>query len=90
MLKDLFQMANVLSLEDRMEIIAKLKKQEAMHPCCSACSSLVDIGFMRKLPGDNLNQAMCLPCFLQNHTLENQELIDKIVEIGTLKGWYHD
>ena len=90
MVQDAFQMTNVLSLEDRMEIIAKLGELERMHPYCSACSSSVDIGFMRKLPGENLNQAMCLPCFLQNHTDSNQELIDRIVQIGEIKKWYHD
>ena len=90
MLKDLFQMNFTLSLDDRMEIIAELAKREMKHPFCSACSSSVDIGFMRKNPDEELNQAMCLPCFLRNNTDENQELIDKIVEIGTLKGWYHD
>lgn len=90
MVQDAFQMTNVLSLEDRMEIISKLGELGRMHPYCSACSSSIDIGFMRKLPGEDLNQAMCLPCFLQNHTDYNQDLIDRIVQIGEIKEWYHD
>ena len=90
MVQDAFQMANVLSLEDRMEIISKLGEMGRLHPYCSACSSSVDIGFMRKLPGEPLNQAMCLPCFLRNHTDTRQELIDKIVQVGEIKGWYYD
>jgi len=89
-IKNLFQMDNVLSIEDRFEIIGKLRELNHKYPYCSACSSSVDIAFMRKLPGDNLNQAMCLPCFLQNHTDTGQELIDKIVVIGEHKGWYYD
>ena len=90
MLKDLFQMEYSLALDDRMEIITKLGELERMHPYCSACSSSVDIGFMRKPHGADNNQAMCLPCFLQNHSDADQELIDKIVIIGQDKGWYHD
>jgi len=88
--RDLFQMANVLSVEDRFEIIGKLKDMDRMYPYCSACSSSTDIAFMRKLPDEDLNQAMCLPCFLQNHSDANQELIDRIVKIGNIKGWYYD
>lgn len=90
MLKDLFQMEFALNLEDRMEIIAKLGELGRMHPYCSACESSVDIGFMRKPHDAPLNHAMCIPCFLRNHTNEPQELIDKIVEIAEHKGWYHD
>ena len=87
---DLFQMANVLSVEDRFEIIGKLTSMERKYPYCSACSSSVDIAFMRKLPGEDLNQAMCLPCFLQNHTGASQEQIDKLVKVGDIRGWYYD
>ena len=87
---DLFQQTNVLSVEDRFEIIKKLASMDRMYPYCSACSSSVDIAFMRKLPGDALNQAMCLPCFLNNHTDTSQELIDKIVQVGEHKGWYYE
>ena len=87
---DLFQQSNVLSVEDRFEIISKLRSMERMYPYCSACSSSVDIAFMRKLTGEDLNQAMCLPCFLNNHTDFSQELIDRIVKIGEIKGWYYD
>ena len=88
--RDLFQMANVLSVEDRFEIIGKLRELNRMYPYCSACSSSVDIAFMRKLPGEDLNQAMCLPCYLNNHTDTEQSLIDRIVKIGEIKGWYYD
>ena len=88
--RDLFQMANVLSVEDRFEIIGKLRELNRMYPYCSACSSSVDIAFMRKLPGEDLNQAMCLPCYLNNHTDTDQALIDRIVKIGEIKGWYYD
>jgi len=87
---DPFKMDCVLSLDDRMEIIAKLQKLEIKYPCCSACSSGVDIAFMRNQPHEPLNKAMCLPCFLHNHTDTNQELIDRITKIGQLKGWYYD
>ena len=90
MLKDLFQKDFSLSLDDRMEIISKLSELGRLHPYCSACSSSVDIGFMRKPHNAPINTAMCLPCFLQNHTGEPQELIDKIVEVADHKGWYHD
>lgn len=87
---DIFKMDFVLSLDDRMEIISHLRELNKAHPYCSLCSSSVDIGFMRKPHGADNKQAMCLPCFLQNHSDASQELIDKIVEIGNIKGWYHD
>jgi len=90
MLKDLFKIDFTLSLDECMEIISKLTELGRNHPYCSLCSSSVDISFMRKLHDSNINTAMCLPCFLQNHTDANQELIDKIVEIAKLRGWYHD
>ncbi len=90
MLKDLFMMEFALSLDDRMAIIAKLAELGRKYPYCSACASSVDIGFMRKTPKEDINQAMCLPCFMQNHTDADQELIDKISKVGELKGWYYD
>lgn len=83
-------MDNALSMDDRMEIISKLGELGMFHPCCSACGSGVDIGFMRKVEDAPLNEAKCLPCHLRNHTNEPQELIDKIVEVAEHKGWYHD
>lgn len=90
MLKDLFQMEFVLNLDERMVIINRLKELDRVHPYCSLCSSGTDIGFMRKPHGAPVEEATCLPCFLQNHTNTEQELIDKIVDIGELKGWYYD
>ena len=87
---DVFQMDYVLSLDDRMDIISHLKELDRIYPYCSLCSSGTDIAFLRKAHDAPLNKAMCLPCFLQNHTDTNQELIDKIVEIGQVKGWYYD
>ena len=90
MLKDLFQMDFALSLNDRMEIIAGLKDRNMFHPHCSLCGSGTDIGFMRKPEDAPVEEAVCLPCFLQNHTDSSQDLIDKIVQVGEMRGWYHD
>lgn len=87
---DLFQRNNVLSMEERMIIIANLGDMDRLHPYCSACSSEVDISFMRKFPEQHVNESMCLPCFLHNHTNHEQSDIDRIVQIANEKGWYYD
>lgn len=88
---DCFKMDNALSLNDRVNIMVRLSEINQPYPCCSACESPVDIGFMRK-PHDEapVEEAMCLPCHLQNYTDYDQEVIDKIVKIGELKDWYHN
>jgi hypothetical protein len=87
---DCFKMGNALSLNDRVAIIARLRELEKSHAHCSACESPVDIGFMRKQHDETpVEEAMCLPCHLQNYTNYDQKVIDKIVKIGELKGWYH-
>ncbi len=88
--KNLFQAEFVLSYDDRMKIMEELKKLGSEVPCCSACASDVDIVFLRRKPEQPLEHAMCLPCFLQNHTDTSQEDIDRMVEIGQSQGWYID
>lgn len=82
----------VLSYDDRIEIIEGLKKEGKgnNHVYCSACSSAVEISFLRRAKGEHLKHAVCLPCFLNNHTDADQEDIDMIVKIARKKGWYMD
>lgn len=87
---NLFQMDFVLSLDDRMGLISSLKETGNKYPQCSLCGSGVDIAFMRKKTDAPLHEAMCLPCFLQNHTSADQKLIDKVVAVGETKGFYYD
>jgi len=86
--KDLFQAAFVLPYADKMEIVEKLKSLGLGYCVCSACSSEVDLSFLRRKPEEPLTHAMCLPCFLQNHTTTSQEDIDRMVEMGESQKWY--
>jgi len=88
--KDLFQSDFALSYADRSEIVENLKKLGGGTIYCSACGSGVDIVFMRRKHNEPLKHAMCLPCFLQNHTDTDQDDIDRIVKIGESRGWYSD
>ena len=86
--KDLFVLNFALSYSDRMEIVEEIRKLGTHKVYCSLCGSPVDISFLRKTEREPLAQAMCIPCFLQNHTGTNQEDIDRVVKIGESQGWY--
>jgi hypothetical protein len=88
--KDLFQMRFCLTREDRTKIIAELQKCQLDHPCCSACDSKVEISWLRKLDDQPLHHAMCVPCFLRNNTDLDQDMIDRMVELGEKHGFYKD
>jgi len=90
MVKDLFQLDFVLPAELKMEIMENVHKLGMVAPYCSACSSSVDVVFMRKTPEEHVNQCMCLPCFLLNHTDTDQDDIDRMVELGQSQGYYKD
>jgi len=79
-----------LTPETKNEILDELQKRGLSHAFCSACSTSTDLSFMRKKPEHGVNSAMCLPCFLHNHTDANPEDIDRMVEIGENNGWYFD
>ena len=87
MAKDLFQMEFTLHYHERITINKKLDN-EAPH--CSACESKVDITWLRKPEGEPLEHAMCLPCFLHNHTDATQAEVDRMVQFGEHHGWYKD
>ncbi len=86
----LLQMEFVLSYDDRMEIIRRLKAKGLgnNNVFCSACSSAVEISFLRRAKGEQLENSTCLPCFLHNYTDVSQEEIDVLVKIAEEKGWY--
>ena len=88
--KDLFQMRFNLNYKERRQIIAKLAELGMDYPHCSACESKVDITWLRKLDDQPLHHAMCVPCFLRNHTDLDQDIIDRMVEIGESHGFYKD
>lgn len=86
----LLQMEFVLSYDDRMEIIERLKAKGLgnNNVFCSACSSAVEISFLRRAKGEQLENSTCLPCFLHNHTDVSQEEIDDLVKVADEQGWY--
>lgn len=88
--KDLFVLNCALSYDDRMEIVEKIRRLGTHRVYCSACESSVDISFLRKTEFEGLHQAMCIPCFLQNHGNTSQDDIDRVVKIGESQGWYTD
>lgn len=88
--KDLFQMRFCLSRKDRFQIATHLHKHQLDYPCCSACESKVAISWLRKMDDQPLQHAMCLPCFLRNHTDLDQNMIDRMVELGEKHGFYKD
>ena len=90
MVKDLFQLDFVISADLKMEIMENVHKLGIGHPYCSACSSGVDVVFMRKTPEESTNQCMCVPCFLRNHTDASDEDIDRMVALGESQGYYKD
>ena len=88
--KDLLQAGFVLTADEKIEIMGKLDMLNGEHPYCSACSSGVDVSFLRKHPDTPVNHAMCLPCFLVNFTDESQADIDRMVDMGISQKWYKD
>jgi len=86
--KSLFQLDYTLSYADRGTLEEMMGKRQVNKVFCSACSSAVKISFLRKLESEHLAYALCLPCFLQNHTNTSQEDIDRVVKIAEEKGWY--
>lgn len=85
--KDLFQTQFALHYHHRITINEKLGN-EAPH--CSACESKVDVSWLRKRDEEPLEHAMCLPCFLHNHTNESQTMIDRMVQVGEKNGMYKE
>jgi hypothetical protein len=86
--KDLFQMDSTLTYPDRVDIITKLESRHQSNVYCSACDQPVVIEFLRKRENDPVHMAMCLPCFLNNHTDASQEDIDRLVKVAEQRGWY--
>jgi hypothetical protein len=79
-----------LNYKQRVAIIEHLEKLNMSAPTCSACESKVDISWLRKLDDQPLHHAMCVPCFLHNHTDTDQDMIDKMVQVGEKAGFYKD
>jgi hypothetical protein len=88
--KDLFQIEFSLSYEHRVAINEELKKRNMQFPHCSACESAVDITWLRKTEEEMLRHAMCVPCFVRNHTDYDQRDIDLMVKLGEKNGWYKE
>lgn len=87
---DVMMTEHMLSPETKNEIITELQKRGLPHARCSACGEYTDLSFMRKTQNEQVEHAMCLPCFLLNHTDTDQEIIDKVVEVGIKNGWYFE
>jgi len=86
--KDLLQAEFVIAPNEKITVMGKLDILHGESPHCSACGHAVDISFLRKHNDTPVHKAMCLPCFLVNFTNENQNDIDRMVEIGDSQGWY--
>jgi hypothetical protein len=85
---DLMAVNFCLSPDDKDAIAEHLRQVEMPHAVCSACSTETDLSFMRKLHDVPLLHAMCVPCFLRNHSDIEQDLIDRVVRVGEKQGWY--
>lgn len=77
-----------LSGDDKDAIYEHLRQVKMQHAVCSACSTETDLSFMRKLNDEPIRHAMCVPCFLRNHSDVEQDIIDKVVKVGERQGWY--
>jgi hypothetical protein len=40
------------------------------------------------MPDVPILHAMCVPCFLLNHSDVEQDIIDRVVKVGERQGWY--
>jgi hypothetical protein len=87
---DLFQIEFILTIKDRKTVISTLDTLNGEHAYCSACSSPVETGWLRKHHDTPLNEAVCLPCFLNNFTDASQVDIDRMVALGQENNMYHD
>jgi hypothetical protein len=85
---DLMAVDYCLSGNDKDAINEHLRQVEMQNAVCSACSTETDLSFMRKLHDEPLRAAMCVPCFLRNHSNVEQNMIDKVVKVGERQGWY--
>lgn len=85
---DLMATDYCLSGTDKDAVVEQLRQLDMPHVFCSACSTETDLSFMRKLHDEPLRAAMCVPCFLLNHSDTDQDTIDRVVKVGEKQGWY--
>jgi hypothetical protein len=86
--RNLFCVSARLSVNEILDVNSKLKQLGLKRPRCSACGYKTEVGMLRKPDGVPTEQAMCLPCYLNNYTDATREEIDRIIEIGVSQNWW--